>query len=89
MLLCIYQNRCQNRDFWIFKQNRENPDEIGMVGQSELVTEIQMDKNHTRGEGYASVFLFNVQVFVHFQLLQFICYFAVEIRKKKISLPFI
>ena len=50
--------------FGIFKQNRENPDEIGIVGQSELVIEIQMDKNHTRGEGHASVFLFNVQVFV-------------------------
>ena len=59
--------------FGIFKQNRENPGEIGMVGQSELVIEIQMDKNHTRGEGYASVFLFNVQVFVHLQLLQYIC----------------
>ena len=43
--------------------------EIGMVGQSELVIEIQMEKNHTRGERYASVFLFNVQVFVHLQLL--------------------
>ena len=50
--------------FGIVKQNRENPDEIGMVGHSELVKEIQTDKNHPRGEGYASVFLFNVQVFV-------------------------
>ena len=33
--------------FGIFKQNRENPGEIGMVGQSELVIEIQMDKKHT------------------------------------------
>ena len=32
-----------------------------MFGHSELVTEIQMDKNHTRGEGHASV---NVQVLV-------------------------
>ena len=51
--------------FGIFKQNRENPDEIGMVGHAELVIEIQTDKNHTRGEGYASLFQFNVQVFVH------------------------
>ena len=29
-----------------------------MFGRSELVIEIQMDKNHTRGEGHASVFLF-------------------------------
>ena len=71
--------------FGIFKQNRENPDEIGMVGQSDLVNEIQMDKNHTRGEGYASVFLFDVQVFIHLQILQFICYFEVEIRKNKIT----
>ena len=35
-----------------------------MFGRSELVIEIQMDKNHTRGEGHASVFLFNVQVLV-------------------------
>ena len=58
-----------------------------MAGHSELLIEIQMDKKHTRGEGYTSVFLFNVQVFVHLQLLQFICYFGVEIRKNKISLP--
>ena len=50
--------------FGIFKQNRKNPDKIGMFGHSELVTEIQMNKNHTRAEGHASVFLFNVQVLV-------------------------
>ena len=62
-----------------------------MVGQSELVIEIQMDKNHTRGEGYASVFLFNVQVFVHLPLLQYICYFGLKFErtknKNKISTP--
>ena len=74
--------------FGIFKQNRKNPDEIGMFGRSELVIEIQMDKNHTRGEGHASVFLFKFKFsFDHLQLLQFICYFEVEIRKNKITLP--
>ena len=32
--------------FWIFKQNRDNPDEIGMVGQSENVTNRSTASKH-------------------------------------------
>ena len=46
-----------------------------------------MDKNHMEGEGPASVFLFNDQVFVHLRLLQFICFFGAEIRSNEISPP--
>ena len=45
-----------------------------------ILIEIQMDKNHTEGEGPSSVFLFNDQVFVHLRPLQFIRHFGAEIR---------
>ena len=73
--------------FGIFEQNRENPGEIGMVGHPELLIEIQMAKNHTQGEGYTSVFLFNVQVF-------FICnyyslYVILRLKFERIKLAFL
>ena len=58
-----------------------------MVGHPELLIEIQMAKNHTRGEGYTSVFLFNVQVF-------FICnyyslYVILRLKFERIKLAFL